>query len=491
MASFSSIVSNLLNTLFSNGGQGTSSRALTTSAHKPNNDYSGTIQTDRKKAARLYYNTDQNYALAAQLVKPIINNNVNFIGKPTLRGNKKTVKVIEEVKPDYTRIHKAVEIAGTVGVWPQWHNKKNKIELILIPLDVIQEVFIDPITKEITGYKLKESITYANEHSSHVTVQITHIITAKEVVMIMTGDVAKTTRVANPFNRVPITLFTNDKDISDLYGHSEIEAIEPQLKFYHDLTFEAGTAQSRDGHPKLKVSTSNPQRWIDNNFGAGMFAKISAGKAALNLDDRDLYLNQGDDDVNYIYLNKTSGDYQQLSENTFTNIVEGSETPEINFGANIGTSLASVKEQRPVWIKKIEAKQEERTPQWLDLFDIIIDIYNFVNFKNLKNDIELNWPKPNFVSAIDQATIMDSLAKAFDKMVTKRLISQEEVYNTLSKLDLFELIDTYEKHKEAVDEDYEKEVETADAGDEEASDEGAEETAEDNNEGVEEGNSNS
>ncbi|RLI52342.1 MAG: hypothetical protein DRP09_18145, partial [Candidatus Thorarchaeota archaeon] len=312
-------------------------------------NYENAIKTNRKIAREVYHNVNKKYALAGQLVRPIVNNNVNFIGIPTLFGNKKTVKMLEEMDIDYRAIHKSVEIDGSIFIWPQWRN--DSIELVQIPVDIVDRIFIDPFTKEVTGYRLKETIQYSTPEEDNQSVVIVCVITKNSVKTTITGSVNKKVVARNILGELPLVHFSNDKDTNELYGHSEIEPIEPQLKFYHELTYEAGAAQSRDGHPKLKVTTSKPKQWIDNNFGAGAYENLVKNGGKISMADRDLFINAEGDDVNYLYLNKTTGDYGSLSETTFMNIVEGSETPEINFGANMGTSLASVKEYRPVWIK--------------------------------------------------------------------------------------------------------------------------------------------
>ena len=443
------IFSNILNNLFGSRRQQTLTLNVVGST-KGDNNYVDLVKGDRIKLRQIYHNTNKNYALAGQLVKPIINNNVNFIGIPTLFGNKKVLKVIDEIKIDYRKIHKSIEIDGTVFVWPQWDQKEEKIKLIQIPINVVNEIFIDPITKEITGYRLKEHVVYNALNEANKQVDIEYVITADISILSVIGDMTKKVVTKNPFGIVPIIRFSNDRDDDEMYGHSEFESIAPQLRFYHELTYEAGAAQSRDGHPKLKVTTKNVKQWIDNNFGAGTYGDIAAGNGTISMEDRDLFINAEGEDVSYLYLNKTSGDYNRLSETTFTNIVEGSETPEINFGANFGTSLASVKEYRPVWIKKIEAKQYEREQSWLKVYEIILVIHNFVHFKNLKSDIEMQWPRPNFASIKEQSDIIKSFATAIQVLRTQGAVTKEEVYNTLKKLDIFELISSFKEHEEII-----------------------------------------
>lgn len=453
----------LLNKLFSRGGAGTQNMSLSVSSSQARtNDLTNEIKTDRSKARKIYHNTEKSYLLSGQLAKPIIKNNVNFVGEPELGGNKKVIKILEDINMKYAEVHKSAEIEGTVGVWPQWNAVKEEIEIILVPLSVISKVLIDPISKEIIGYRLEEQLMYNSPEKDNCVANIQTLVTKNKVEILVTGSMQKHTVARNFLGVVPITLFTTDKDSDEIFGHSELESVEPQLRFYHDLTFEAGSAQSRDGHPKLKISTDNPRQWIENNFGAGKYEEVLAGKSSLSLDDRDLYINSENDDVNYIYLNKTSGDYEKLAGTTFTNIVEGSQVPEINFGANIGTSLASVKEYRPIWIKNIEAKQRERGCQWKDVYQTCLDIYNFIHFRTIKLDIELTWPKPNFVSALEQATVVKSFSEAIDKMRLNGTLTDEEAYNTVVSLDIFDMTSSWEEHKEAIDaENKEKEAKAA------------------------------
>lgn len=448
-------------------------------------DYINAIKTNRKIAREVYHNVNKNYALAGQLVRPIINNNVNFIGIPTLFGNKKNIKVIEDTNIDYRSVHKSIEIDGSFFIWPQWDDKKETTKLVKIPVDIITKTYTDPVTREIVGYQLKEIIQYDTPTAIDQRTSIVCTVTKNTIKTVILGSINKTIIAKNVLGIIPLVHFSNDKDTDELYGHSEIEPIEPQLKFYHNLTYEAGSAQSRDGHPKLKVTTNKPKQWLANNFGDGAYENLVKNGGTISMGDRDLFINGEGDDVKYLYLNKTTGDYGELSGTTFMNIVEGSETPEINFGANIGTSLASVKEYRPVWIKKIEAKQYERTEPWLKVYGIILALHNFVNLKTLKNDIVMAWPKPNFASVKEQAEIIKSFSVSVEKLKTSGTVTNEEIYNTLKELDIFKLESTYKEHQKVIDEEVEereKKIKAiADATAEKSSDEGTDKTSKSDN----------
>lgn len=441
-------IKDIMNKLF--GSQTPSVTLNVISGQDKITDTDNPIKTDRTLARQLYHNTNKAYTLSAHLLRPIINSNVNFTGTPTLFGNNKALQVVEETKIDYRKIHKSVDIDGDLFVWPQWDMQKGKIKLVLITNDIVNKVFVDPLTKEVYGYRFVEKVNYSTPTAENQQVEITYIVTKDRLTRNVTGSMNQITSVANKLGILPIVHFANDTDTDNIYGHSEIEHIIPQLKFYHDLTYEAGAAQSRDGHPKLKVTTKNVKQWIENNFGTGAYAALLEGKATVSMQDRDLFINAEGDDVNYLYLNKTSGDYSALSQIAFTNIVEGSEIPEINFGASIGTSLASVKEYRPIWIKKIEAKQFERTQPWLDLYDIILKTYNFVHLTSIKNDISIVWEKPNFASNKEQAEIIGTFSKAIETLKNNAVITAEEIYNTIKELGIIKLFKTYKEHEKVI-----------------------------------------
>jgi len=454
MSTFTDSVQTLLGKLFARKAQEVRTELVAVANTVMQKDYTGkTSHVNTKLCRELYRNINNDYALAGQLVKPIINNNVNFIGEPKIVANAKAKKVLDQIDYKYRTVNKAIEIDGNVLIRARWDISTETIVLELVPTECILDTFINPLTKQITGYRLVEHLTYATPKNNAATAIIEHVITADAHKMKVVGSELNFERnIANPFKVLPIVLFTNDKLPTELYGHSEIEVIEPQLRFYHDLTYEAGAAQKRDGHPKLKVSTGNARQWVDNNFGSGTFDLVQKGQRTLVLDDRDLFINQGEDDVQYLYLNKTSGDFKQLSELTFTNLVEGSETPEINFGANLGTSLASVKEYRPIWIKKIAGKQAERGKSWIELYKLIILIYNYVHFSTIKSDdITVLWDKPNFVSSKEQSEIINAFAKALTLLKEGNAVTDKEVYDTMKELNIMQLADTFEEHQKEIE----------------------------------------
>jgi len=404
-------------------------------------------RVDTTLTRALYRNKDNRYSLAGQLAKPIIDNLVSFIGKPEfMYTSEAQKKVFDKFVVPYKNIHRMSTRDGDDAIWVQWQN--DHIEFVVIPPEVIKEVWIDPVLKTITGYKLKESTSYSKkeETSARSTTEIEVTATYFKRTSQIDGNQEEAT-VVNPFGVIPIVMLPNDLETFEIRGHSEYENIEPMLKFYHDMTYEAGVSQKRDGHPKSKVKTGSIGNWVDNNFGAGTWAQVKEGNASISLQDRDLFVLEGDEDIQYIESNKATGDYTKLSETAFTNIVEGSGTPEIIFGANLGTNLAAAIEQRPIWRKRVTDKQEQFSPMWQKVFELAFMVYNYATFSNIGSKFTLEWPDPDFASTKEKADSLNIYANALVKLKENYLVGDEEAHTTLKKLNLLNLEHDFEKHE--------------------------------------------
>jgi len=116
----------------------------------------------------------------------------------------------------------------------------------------------------------------------------------------------------------------------------------------------------------------------------------------------------------------------------------------------MGTSLASVKEQRPVWNKRIERKQAQYDKAWDMAHSYAIRITNFVTFNSVPTDFDLYWKKPDFRSENDNAELLEQFSKGLGLLKSNKNMSDKEIYNTLNQFDFIKLEDTFEKHKKEV-----------------------------------------
>lgn len=412
---------------------------------------------------KLYRNRLQQYAFGGQLTKPVIDANVSFIGIPKIRTDDEDASEQIDIflrDVPFTNIHRISEREGTCFVWPQWTDA-GKVKFVIIPTENVRKTYVDPITKEIIGYKIVEKFSYDEpDGDSPFHVELTLKVYKDKIIRIIEGDNSKINGkkvIRNPFGFIPIIGFKNDNEPWETTGHSEISNIEPQIKLYHDITLEAMQAQKRDGHPKAKIKTPNPKQWVDTNFGTGTFDRLAAGDGYISLKDRDLFicksgnLGEESEDIGYIEANKATGDYGVISEKTFTNIVEGSQTPEIVFGANMGTSLASVREQRPVYIKKIEKKQRQYEVYWRELFNMVFSIVGFATFTEYKTELEFIWPIPDFSSDKEKADTFNVMANALSKLKASYLMSDKEIHKTMKKFEIVDIEQDYDKHYEEIE----------------------------------------
>jgi len=445
-------------------------RERTTIVHDGDNQYTAENYAtppivDAKLVRSLYHNTDNRYALAAQLVKPIIDANVSFIGVPIVRS--KDNAVLEAVKTfnnqlPFNIVHRIVEREGTAYVWPQI-DLDGTIRFEVIRPETIKTTFIDPMTKKIVGYIIKDEFSFKDtaDQVHNITIDVT--IDEKRITKQVTCDVATINKPAvthrNVFGFLPIVTFLNDAEPWEQHGHSEIENIEPQLKLYHDITVEANRAQKRDGHPKMVIHTNDVKEWVENNFGAGYYEQLRKGLVKLTLDQRDLYLcstgggiESDREDVKYAESGKATGDYNSVIEKTFTNIIEGGQTPEIMMGASMGASLSSVKEQRPAYIKKIAKKQQQYATSWRKLIVMALMIKGFVEFKEYNtDDFTLTWPTPDFATEKEKADTLNTLSTSLIKMRQANIIGDKEIYATIKKFDILEVEQDDTKHKKDID----------------------------------------
>lgn len=435
-----------------------------------NNDTTANFSTpaviDAKLVRALYHNTNNQYALAAQLVKPIIDANVSFIGIPTVRS--KNTEVLEAVKTfmkqlPFNTVHRIAEREGTAYVWPQI-DMDGSIRFEVIRPETVKSTIIDPMTKKIVGYIIQDMFSFKDlsDQVHNITIDVT--IDEKRITKQITCDIANLNKPAvthrNVFGFLPIVTFLNDAEPWEQRGHSEIENIEPQLKLYHDITVEANRAQKRDGHPKMVIHTSDVKGWVENNFGTGYYEQLRKGLVKLTLDQRDLYLcetgggiEDDREDVKYIESNKTTGEYNNLAEKTFTNVIEGGQTPEIMMGASMGASLSSVKEQRPAYIKKIEKKQQQYEASWRKLIIMALMIKGFVEFKEYDTeDFTLVWPTPDFATEKEKADTLNTLSTSLIKMRQANIMGDKEIYATIKKFDILEVEQDDTKHKQDIEE---------------------------------------
>jgi hypothetical protein len=428
----------------------------------------GGVNVNHGLARDMYRNIDNTYALSAHLLKPIIDSAVSFIDTPTIRTtNKRVLSALTlcQERIDARSIIRIAEREGTCFVWVQYDDEG--IKFVIPRPETVTRMAIDPISKEISGYHIEDVFSHVdvdgNEYQTTIIVQLTKEYVKKQVTSTDPKVKSEVTKTPNVLGFIPITRFTNDVEPWELRGHSEVTSIEPTLKMYHNLMIDAANAQKQNS-PKLKISTKNVRTFLENNFGSGAYERIKAGQG-INLSDRDVYimhrdnLNEGDD-MEYVVANSATGDSRDLLKLAFMNSVEGSQTPELIFGASMGASLSSVQEQRPAYIRKIRRKQQQYSVAWKQLFDMCLDVMGYASYAPYnKGAYELIWSDPEFDTNKERSDAVNAYITALVKARGNGIMSDKEIHTTLTKHNIVELNSDFDEHINELDETTERKSE--------------------------------
>jgi len=421
-------------------------------------------------ARDIYRNVDNRYALSAHLTKPIIDSAVSFIDMPSVvTNNTRIKKALLECQNALAKdsMIRIAEREGTCFVWLQY--KDGKVKFVVPRPETIKTLVIDPKTKDIVGYIIEDVFTYTdidgNSWQRTDKIKLTDKQMTVETQSTDHNTKSTTTTVPNVLGFIPIARFVNDVEPWELRGHSELSSIEPTLKLYNDLMVDAANSQKQNS-PKMKIMTKNVKQFIENNFGVGAFDRVRGG-AKLSMEDKDLYILQRDmndegDDMAYVATANTTGDSPQLLEIAFSNLVEGSQRPELLFGASMGASLSSVQEQRPAFIRLIRRKQKQYGIAWKSVFDMYLAIVGYAAYATFTPDAySLEWADPDFATDKEKADTANMFITALVKARSNGLLSDEEIHNTLVKRGYVEINRDYKQHLKELDETQERIIKEA------------------------------
>ncbi|NIU83388.1 MAG: hypothetical protein GWN64_07895 [Candidatus Thorarchaeota archaeon] len=401
-------------------------------------ELNSTNKLDAKKVRAIYNNTENAYKLSAGMIKPIINADVSFIGEPVFHSeDDRTNEVLANLRKSnvgfFSASHKVALREGDIYVWVQWDDEARDVRWVAIPEDKLKEIVRDPITNEIIQYVFEWNVDYKDRDLANKQVNIKIYIDKDVVSYRYTGSVPagyQNEDVVNVLREIPVVQLSNEKEDFEVKGHSEITALEPYLKAYHDVMMMALQAQKNNSAPKLKLKVKSVQSFIDNNWGAGAYQEYKDGTntSGFSVENLDLVFLQGDDDAEYMTVQSTTGSAQPLLELLFYLIVETSETIEVVFGANLGTSLASVESQLPVYVKKVERKQEQFQVAWEKILGLSLRFLGFANIEDIEDDIKTVWPVVDFESAREKALTLQRQVSAYSNSLKANMLSFEEVH---------------------------------------------------------------
>ncbi|GAW29588.1 phage portal protein, partial [Carboxydocella sp. ULO1] len=203
-------------------------------------------RVDYELARQLYHNTHDDYKLGAGFAKPIVNTLAGFMGVPRFYSKDKEA---QQVLDDHVnrwvsrmqRVHQLtlrdsdcfVMLANLALDDPLYPDEKTRIDVIIIPPEQVADIEIDPLTKKPIAYTIQGRNKWDNGQREYT---VTQRITADKVTVLVEGDAPPglvSEERPNPWGFIPIVHFKNEPEETELFGTSELEAVEPYLKAYH------------------------------------------------------------------------------------------------------------------------------------------------------------------------------------------------------------------------------------------------------------------
>ncbi len=414
-----------------------------------------TTHVDYSLARDLYNNEKDEYKLGAWAAKPVINTAVGFMGIPAFVAiDPEAQFILEQFRKQNSalqqEVHRNTLRDGDCWVWitreeadeldllyPELEGVKFNFNIIPPEMIDFDKCVRDPRTGQITEYVFESTHTWKDRTGSTRKCTIIERINKEERSLEIDGDVPEGMEagtVPNQWGFVPIVQFSNERDMEDAFGRSDLEPIEPFMKAYHDVMIHAIEGNKLHSTPKLKLQVKDVAAFLKNNFGIEDIAKhVQEGKT-ISLDGHDLLMLQDEDDAGFLEVRSSTGDAKVLLKLLFMCIVDVSETPEFAFGVHTPSAQASVREQMPVLVRRITRKRDHFSVSWSMLIRMLLAMHSSATGKKyVSHEVELLWDEIDPRDEVETAKAIKDLVEGLTKAVAGWLISQESAVNFLAQ----------------------------------------------------------
>ncbi len=408
-------------------------------------------RVDYAKARALYGNTEDGYKLGAGFARPVINTAVGFMGVPRFRSEDEGARAVLEdfFGANVSRMqqtHRDAMRDGDCFVWITREETEDaalypesRVRLVynIIPPAQIAQVVRDPITRVTREYVLKSEHTWFDDSDNSRKCTIIQRISREKRIVKVEGDVPPDMQPGEEQNRwgfIPIVHFKNEGDETEEFGRSDLEAIEPFLKAYHDVMLHAIQGSKMHSTPRLKLKLKDVARFLANNFGITDPKHFIDQGGAIKLEGRELLIFMDEEDAEFIEVTSAIGDAAELLKFLFYCIVDTSETPEFAFGVHTPSSLSSVKEQMPILVRRIARKREHFTEAWQKLARIVLAMTAQADGKKFSTcSTTLVWDEIDPRDEKDVAETLERIVSALVNALQNGLMSLEAAVTFLGQ----------------------------------------------------------
>jgi hypothetical protein len=414
-------------------------------------------KVDVKLARALYNNTEPRYKLGAGFSRPAINVPVGFMGVPFFREtnrteNSKAQEILDRLQRSWMgsviKAHTAVLRDGEALLRLRPGNRspayaslfagqsasEKDLELVYEPVEAYEILYMDEDRGSIEGIKVKHVFTTEEPGGQTVERHLYEIVTADKVRLEYENKWKPDRTFPNTLGFVPAIHIQNETERHKLKGRSELEPLEPYMRFYNDVMLHAGSASALHSTAKLSLRVQDVEDFLTNNFSD---TEIAEGK--LKFKDKDvLFFESGAPELGVtgstaytegaeiIQAKAPLGDTNTLLEYIFLNIVDVSEVPEWAFGGAIASSKASVTEQSAPLIHKVSRKRFLFEPTWAMAGRMGLHMLGQENV-----DVNVEWDTLSTKDTKAENEAIKFLAEALVVLNDAEIMSKQSIVETL------------------------------------------------------------
>ena len=413
-------------------------------------------EVDYRLARKLYYNRDQNYKLGAGFARPTINVPVGFMGVPILvadtKGGEEQEWLDRSMKSWKAQVMKAHKMAlrdGEVLIRLQPMNRSDAyaklfteedkdLTLSLIPTEAFEILSKDEDIDAIEAVKIKHVFMEKPEGGGNVEeVVLFEMITADTITLTYEDGRKPQRTMANPLGFVAAVHLENEDEVGEIHASSDLEPVEPYMRFYNDVMLHAGSASQLHSTAKLVLRARDVTRFLNNNFSE---SEITEGR--LRFKNKDvLFFESGDPDLmttggtmysegaDIIQARAPLGDTTTLLEFIFLNIVDVTEIPEWAFGGAIASSKASVGEQGSPLVHKVKRKRTMVEEAW-----VLVGRMMLMAVLNKRERVTVEWDELAMRDLKSEGEAFRNFAEALIALNDGQMVSKHTVNNVLMKI---------------------------------------------------------
>ena len=305
------------------------------------------------------------------------------------------------------------------------------------------EVILDPISGEVMGCDVKNTVVindvtlaglpsgtqttwiYVKQYRKDSTRIYRYVETQPEATEVLwekvfTADGAVDVATASQYDedgnnlgiplgrlqerKLAVKMLHNEPEAQAVYGNSDYQNVLAIFEAYADVIKEARGSVIYNASPlpvlkgvinrkQLEAASSTDPATAPNGQATQDDAAFEWGK------DKILYLNGDKADAKMLQSQGIMPDVTALLNIYFYLFVQGTETPEFVFGTAVSSSKASTETQIPIFVKKIERKQEEFSSFIVDLVETYIERRQLISdpdylplLQQPMPDISVNFP---------------------------------------------------------------------------------------------------